>query len=68
MITKCILISAGAIVAIAFGLGIIIGHFAIKKTTNSTTGKYDYLTRNADQQNYQTFISSIQSPNIEANL
>ncbi|CAF0745500.1 unnamed protein product [Adineta steineri] len=68
MITKFILISVGATVAIAFGLGIIIGHFAIKKTTSSTIAKYDYLTRNADQQNYQTFISSIQSANIEANL
>ncbi|CAF0755051.1 unnamed protein product [Adineta steineri] len=68
MITKFILIGIGAVTAIAFGLGIIIGHFAIKKTTSSITGKYDYLTRDADQQNYKTFISSIQSANIEANL
>ncbi|CAF0721862.1 unnamed protein product [Adineta steineri] len=68
MITKFILIGIGAVAAIAFGLGIIIGHFAIKKPTSSTTGKYDYLTRNVDQQNYKTFISSIQSANIEANL
>ncbi|CAF0826592.1 unnamed protein product [Adineta steineri] len=68
MITKFILIGIGAVAAIAFGLGIIIGHFAIKKTTSSITGKYDYLTRDADQQNYKTFISSIQSANIEANL
>ncbi|CAF0720427.1 unnamed protein product [Adineta steineri] len=68
MITKFILIGAGVVVTIALGLGIIIGHFAIKKTTSSTTGKYDYLTRDADQQNYKTFISSIQSANIEANL
>ncbi|CAF4277937.1 unnamed protein product [Adineta steineri] len=68
MITKFILIGAGVVVTIALGLGIIIGHFAIKKTTSSTTGKYDYLTHDADQQNYKTFISSMQSTNIEANL
>ncbi|CAF1640902.1 unnamed protein product [Rotaria sordida] len=53
---------------LALGLGIIIGHFAITKTTTNTSSKYDRLTRPADQQNYQTFINSIQPANIEANL
>ncbi|UJR30817.1 hypothetical protein I4U23_018335 [Adineta vaga] len=69
MIFKGILIGAALIVALAFGLGIIIGHFAIKKTaTTTTTWKYDRLTRAADPQNYQTFINSIQASNIENNL
>jgi len=62
------LLLVGAIVkaALAVGLGIIIGHFAITKTNNAS--KYDRLTRQADQQNYRTFVNSIQAANIEANL
>ncbi len=51
--------------ALALGLGIIIGHFAIKK---NQTGKYDNITRQADSKNYKTFIDSIKAANIEDNL
>ena len=63
------LIGAVISTALALGIGIIIGHFAIPKaTTDNTSGKYDRLTRQANQQNYQTFINSINAANIEANL
>ncbi|CAF4187447.1 unnamed protein product, partial [Rotaria sordida] len=65
---KLLIIGALIAIALALGLGIIIGHFAITKTTSNTSFKYDRLTRPADQQNYQTFINSIQAANIEANL
>jgi hypothetical protein len=55
--------------AIFLALGIIIGHFAIVKTTTSNTSwKYDRLTRQADPKNYKTFIDSIKAANIEDNL
>ncbi|CAF1474642.1 unnamed protein product, partial [Adineta steineri] len=56
------------IVAVAFSFGIIIGHFAIKKTQHNATWKHDKLTRQAVHQNYHTFVSSIHATNIEANL
>jgi hypothetical protein len=61
-----LLIGAIVTAALALGLGIIIGHFAITKTT--TSSKYDRLTRSANQQHYKTFVNSIQAANIEANL
>ncbi len=54
--------------ACSLGIGILIGHFAITKTTIDLPWKYDKLTHQADQQNYQTFIDSVQANNIEANL
>ena len=55
--------------AIFLALGIIIGHFAIVKTTTSNTSwKYDRFTRQADPQSYKTFVNSIQAVNIENNL
>ncbi len=54
--------------ACSLGIGILIGHFAIVKTETNIPWKYQKLTRQADQQNYQTFIDSIQPGNIEANL
>ncbi len=54
--------------ACSLGIGILIGHFAITKTTINLPWKYDKLTHQADQQNYQTFIDSVQANNIEANL
>ncbi len=62
------LVGAVVTAALALGLGIIIGHFAINKTASNTSSKYDRLTRQADQQNYKTFVNSIQATNIEANL
>ena len=63
-----ILVVAGA-AALALGLGIIIGHFAITKAgTTTTTTKYDRLTRQADPQNYKTFVDSVRETNIEDNL
>jgi len=56
------------VVACSLGIGILIGHFAIIKTETNVSWKYDKLTRPADQQNYRTFIDSIQAANIEANL
>jgi hypothetical protein len=56
------------VVACSLGIGILIGHFAIIKTATNVSWKYDKLTRPADQQNYRTFIDSIQAANIEANL
>jgi uncharacterized protein YneF (UPF0154 family) len=53
---------------IGVGVGIVIGYFAINKQQTPATWKYDKLTREANQQNYQTFIDSIQAANIEANL
>jgi hypothetical protein len=50
------------------GVGIIIGHFGIKKSQTPVSWKYDPLTRQAKQQNYQTFIDSIQATRIEENL
>jgi hypothetical protein len=49
-------------------VGIIIGHFGINKSQTPVTSKYDRLTRQADEQNYKTFISSIQATRIEENL
>jgi hypothetical protein len=63
-----LLVGAVVTAALALGLGIIIGHFAITKTTSNTSSKYDRLTQQADQQNYKTFVNSIQATNIEANL
>ncbi len=54
--------------ACSLGIGILIGHFAIVKTATSVPWKNEKLTRQADQQNYQTFIDSIHAANIEANL
>ena len=62
------MIIAALVAAVALGVGIIIGHFAIKKPTTTETWKYDRLTRAADPQNYQTYINSIQASNIENNL
>ncbi|CAF1329620.1 unnamed protein product [Adineta ricciae] len=62
------MIIAALVVAVALGVGIIIGHFAIKKPTTTVTWKHDRLTRAADPQNYQTYINSIQASNIENNL
>ena len=59
-------IIAIAVGALALGIGIIIGHFAIKKT--DSVNKYERLTRQADEQTYTTFIDSIQAQNIEENL
>jgi hypothetical protein len=55
-------------IAVGIGIGIVIGHFAINKDQTPATWKYDRLTRQADQQNYKTFINSIQADNIEDNL
>ncbi|CAF4516389.1 unnamed protein product, partial [Rotaria sp. Silwood2] len=66
--TQLLIIGAVAAIALALGLGIIIGHFAVTKTTSDTSWKYNHLTKPADQQNYQIFIDSIQAANIEANL
>jgi hypothetical protein len=56
------------VASLALGIGIIIGYFGINKGTSSGPWKYEKLTRKADQQNYQTFIDSVQAVNIEANL
>jgi hypothetical protein len=56
------------VAACSLGLGIIIGHFAITKAATGAALQYKKLTRQADQQNYPTFINSIQANNIEANL
>jgi hypothetical protein len=56
------------VASIALGIGIVIGYFGINKGQTPTPWKYEKLTRQADQQNYQTFIDSIQADNIEANL
>lgn len=61
------IIGAVVTVILAVGIGIIIGHFAISKTTN-TSSKYDHLTRQTDPKNYQKFIDSIQATRIEENL
>ncbi|CAF5023344.1 unnamed protein product, partial [Rotaria sp. Silwood1] len=53
---------------IALGIGVTIGYFGINKQQTHAILKYDRLTRQADQQNYQTFIDSIQAANIETNL
>ncbi|CAF1491216.1 unnamed protein product [Rotaria sordida] len=68
MNSRLFIIGSLIAIALALGLGIIIGHFAITKTTTNTSSKYDRLIKPADQQNYQTFINSIQPANIEANL
>lgn len=54
--------------SLALGLGIIIGYFGINKGKSSGPWKYEKLTRQADQQNYKTYIDSVQATNIEANL
>ncbi len=54
--------------AFAFAIGILIGHFAIAKEGKNVFELYEKLTRKADQQNYRTFIDSVQAVNIEANL
>ncbi|CAF5163578.1 unnamed protein product, partial [Rotaria sp. Silwood1] len=64
MSPKFLIIVAVVATALALGLGIIIGHFAVPKTS----WKYDRLTKPADQRNYQIFIDSIQATNIETNL
>jgi len=56
------------VAACSLGIGILIGHFAIVKTETNVPWKYEKLTRQADQQNYRTFIDSIQAGNIETNL
>ncbi|CAF1392354.1 unnamed protein product [Rotaria sordida] len=68
IVSSLLIIGALVAIALALGLGIIIGHFAITKRTSNTSSKYDRLTKPADQRNYQTFINSIQPANIEANL
>ncbi|CAF0939456.1 unnamed protein product [Rotaria sordida] len=68
MNSRLLIIGALVAIALALGLGIIIGHFAITKRTSNTSSKYDRLTKPADQRNDQTFINSIQAANIEANL
>ncbi|CAM2718148.1 unnamed protein product [Rotaria socialis] len=70
MVNKFVLTSIVAtIVAVVFvGIGILIGHFAITKEVTNTPWKYSYVPRQTSQQNYQTFIRSIQAENIEANL
>ena len=63
------LIGGGAVLAaFAVGIGIIIGHFGINKSQSSSPGKYEYLTRQADENNFRKFIDSIQADKIEANL
>jgi hypothetical protein len=54
--------------ALVLGIGIIIGYFGINKRTPSGPWKYDKLTRQADPQNYKTYIDSVQAGNIEENL
>ncbi len=54
--------------AFAFAIGILIGHFAIAKEATDVSRLYEKLTRKADQQNYRTFIDSVQAANIETNL
>jgi hypothetical protein len=56
------------VASLALGIGIIIGYFGINKTKSSGPWKYEYLTRQANQQNYKTYIDSVQAANIEANL
>ncbi len=56
------------VASLALAIGIIIGHFGINKGQTSGPWKYDKLTRQADQQNYRTFIDSVRADNIEANL
>ncbi|CAF1533742.1 unnamed protein product, partial [Rotaria sp. Silwood1] len=68
MNSKFLVIGVVVVTALALGLGIIIGHFAITKPTHNTSWKHDRLTKSADQRNYQTFIDSIQATNIEINL
>ncbi|CAF5216524.1 unnamed protein product, partial [Rotaria magnacalcarata] len=70
MVTKFVLTGIVAtIVAVVFvGIGILIGHFAITKEVTNTPWKHSYVPRHTSQQNYQTFIRSIQAENIEANL
>jgi hypothetical protein len=63
-----LLVAGIVIAAAALGVGIIIGHFGINKSQTPVTWKYDRLTRQADEQNYKTFISSIQATRIEENL
>ncbi|CAF1148812.1 unnamed protein product [Rotaria sp. Silwood1] len=63
-VSSLLIIVAVVATALALGLGIIIGHFAVPKTS----WKYDRLTKPADQRNYQIFINSIQATNIETNL
>jgi hypothetical protein len=52
----------------SIGIGILIGHFAIVKPATNVSWKYDKLTRQADRQNYRTFIESVQANNIKAYL
>jgi hypothetical protein len=57
-----------AVASLALALGIIIGCFAINKEKSSGPWKYEKLTRQANQENYKTYINSVQAANIEANL
>lgn len=65
-----LLVIVGAIVGsgLVLGIGIIIGHFGIKKNESTVDYKYSQLTRQVDEKNYKTFIDSINANNIEANL
>jgi hypothetical protein len=56
------------VASLALGIGIIIGHFGINKGKSSGPWQYENLTRQANQQNYKTYIDSVQAANIEANL
>ncbi|CAM4944796.1 unnamed protein product [Rotaria socialis] len=68
MNSKFLIIGALLGICLALGVGIIIGHFAIRKTNTSISSKYAHLTRQADPHNYQTFISSVRAENIETDL
>ncbi|CAF2097700.1 unnamed protein product [Rotaria magnacalcarata] len=68
MNSKFLIIGALLGISLALGVGIIIGHFGIRKTNSSMSTKYAHLTRQADPQNYQTFISSVRAANIETDL
>ncbi|CAF3975191.1 unnamed protein product [Rotaria sp. Silwood2] len=70
MLAQLVLFAVIIVIVAVFsvGIGILIGHFAITKIPTDISRKYNYITRQENQQNYQTFINSIQAANIEAYL
>ena len=58
------------VTALALGIGIIIGHFAIKKNDSPKSDEFDYssLTKQADQETFKKFIDSVNAERIRENL
>jgi hypothetical protein len=62
------LLAAIIVGSFSLSVGIPIGHSVKNKKETHIPSKYGYVTPQANEQNYQTFIDSIQATRIEENL